>query len=64
MANVFQLVRCALGKHVRDRRAAWFDGNLWRSTCVGCKRPMVREFDGWRMADEEPPSRTPPHDHI
>src|SRR3546814_2732063 len=47
MANVLQLLRCRLGKHQRDRRAAWFDGSVWRSTCVGCKRPMYREFVGW-----------------
>lgn len=58
MANVLQLLRCQLGKHQRDRRAAWFDGSVWRSTCTGCGRPMYREFDGWHMSDEEPPRRS------
>ncbi len=63
MANVLQLLRCRLGKHQRDRRAAWFDGNVWRSTCVGCKRPMYREFDGWHLSDGEPPSGFAPDHH-
>ena len=63
MANVFQLVWCRFGKHLRDRRAAWFDGSVWRSTCIGCKRPMYREFDGWHMADDELPHSATPHDH-
>src|SRR3546814_9589058 len=62
MANVLQLLRCRLGKHQRDRRAALFDGSVWRSTCVGCKRPMYREFDGWHMSDGEPPPGLA-HDH-
>ncbi|RIA36761.1 hypothetical protein DFR49_4049 [Hephaestia caeni] len=62
VANVLQLFRCSFGKHQRDRRAAWFDGSVWRSSCVGCKRPMYREFDGWHLSDGEPPPGIA-HDH-
>ena len=54
MANVLQLVRCRFGGHLRNRRAAWFDGCIWRSTCVGCGRAMYRDFDGWHLSEEEP----------
>jgi hypothetical protein len=61
MANVLQPLRCRFGKHHRDRHAARFDGNVWHSSCVGCGRPMYRDFDGWHLSDEEPPA---PGDHV
>ena len=46
--NIWQLFRCALGRHHRDGGRAWHDGNVFRSICVGCGRKMLRDFDGWR----------------
>ena len=45
--NFWQLARCALGRHNRDRRRAQFDGDVFRSVCTGCGRPMVKLAHGW-----------------
>jgi hypothetical protein len=55
---------CLVGKHRRDRHAAWFDGSVWRSHCIGCKSPMYREFDGWKMGDPPEDASSGPGGHL
>jgi hypothetical protein len=48
--NIFQLIRCSLGKHHRDKRRALRDeDDVPRSKCTGCGRPMVKAKGGWRL---------------
>lgn len=53
--NVLQLLGCMRGKHLRSRRRAQSDGHYFRSRCVGCGRPMIRIYGGWRL-DNQPKS--------
>ena len=50
--QILQLFRCALGRHRRNKRHAKFDGDIFRTRCIGCGRPMVRGLDGWRLEQE------------
>ena len=43
----WQLALCLLGRHDRDRRRAQFDGEVFRSVCRGCGRPMAKHAHGW-----------------
>ncbi len=42
-----QLVRCALGKHQRDRATVVSDGTVHRGLCEGCRTPMFKGQNGW-----------------
>lgn len=50
--NILQLVSCAMGRHRRDRHSVWHDGDSFRSTCIGCGVPMVRDFHGWHVLSD------------
>jgi hypothetical protein len=52
--ELFQLINCARGKHLRSRDKAWHDGNILHSECCGCGRPMVKDFHGWKLEDASP----------
>jgi hypothetical protein len=47
--KIVQLVRCAFGRHLRDRRLVWHDGSDFYSVCTGCGAPMVRTIHGWEL---------------
>lgn len=44
---------CFVGHHSPNRRKVWNDGLDFRSSCVGCGRPMIRSFHGWRLFDND-----------
>ena len=46
--KLFQLFRCAFGKHERSRSRAYEDGAVMHSVCKGCGRAMIKEHGGWR----------------
>jgi hypothetical protein len=48
--NLLQLLRCAAGKHHRDRRQV-FHGPAqdYHSVCTGCGARMVRGAKGWTL---------------
>jgi len=52
--KLLQLAACAFGKHYRDRKRAWHDGQRVRSYCGGCGKPMIRELGGWRAIAAHP----------
>jgi len=58
--NVLQLFSCAVGRHRRDRKLAWHDGDEYGSWCTGCGREMRRSYPGWRL---EAHIKQPPDGH-
>lgn len=40
---------CLFGVHRPNRERIWDDGLNMRARCKGCKRPMVRMPEGWRL---------------
>jgi hypothetical protein len=50
--NLLLLPACALGMHRRDRNNVWRDERHYRSVCIGCGKPMVRNFDRWRISSD------------
>jgi hypothetical protein len=53
--NLLLLPMCAVGAHRRDRESVWRDTHHFRSVCAGCGKPMIRNFDRWRV-DPKPPA--------
>ena len=51
--NIVQRVYCIFGKHHRNRHSVWHDGTSFRSVCMGCRVPMVRDFHGWHVLGAE-----------
>lgn len=46
-------IRCLLGTHERDRHAARYDGEMFRSRCRYCGVEMKRDFAlGWIKTEE------------
>jgi hypothetical protein len=51
---------CKLRGHIRDAHRAWHDGIDWRSSCVRCDAPLIKDesINGWRAFDRENDFRT------
>lgn len=47
MIGLLQRCLCLLGRHRRDGRKIWHDGDTWRSQCRGCGVQMKRQPGGW-----------------
>jgi hypothetical protein len=47
--NVLQLFSCAIGRHRRDRKLAWHDGDQYASWCTGRGCELRRHYSGWRV---------------
>lgn len=45
--KLMQLLNCVRGRHERSRGHAWQDGDIFRSKCRGCGKPMIRAYGGW-----------------
>ncbi len=58
--ELLQLLRCAVGTHHRSRGLAWTDGDMYRSWCTGCNKPMIRDRRNW-VIDPNPVSPPPGH---
>ena len=54
--GLIQSFNCMRGKHERSRGHARQDGNVFRSRCRGCGKPMLRTMSGWILdtASETP----------
>lgn len=53
---MMQRIRCLFGRHKRDSKKVKIDrDDNPRSVCVGCGKPMVKEYPGatgvWRLED-------------
>lgn len=57
--QIFQLLQCARGKHVRSKSSAWYDGDTMRSVCRGCGKPMRRVRITWVVEDAEDAAGAP-----
>jgi hypothetical protein len=46
---------CAFRGHLRDTRRTWHDRIEWRSSCVRCGVPMIKDraMNRWREFDRE-----------
>ncbi len=46
---------CAIRGHKPDRHRAWHDSMDWRSTCIRCGTPMIKDAldQKWRPYDPE-----------
>lgn len=53
--NALQWVRCRWGEHARDRKRIWHENGRYWSECAGCRKPMVRDFSGWRLTKDDEP---------
>jgi hypothetical protein len=60
--NLWQLPRCAFGRHHRDRRRAWYDSAVIRSYCTGCGKPMLKDQHGWHLAAPADAVAQPEHE--
>jgi len=49
---MFESVICRLRGHRANRRKAWHDGVDFRSKCIRCDHPMIRDSHGWHPEDE------------
>ncbi len=47
--NIVQLARCAFGQHERDRATVIVGMSWHRGRCKGCRAPMVKGPEGWRL---------------
>jgi hypothetical protein len=67
------VIICKLRGHSRDSHRAWHDGIDWRSSCVRCDTPLIKDeaINRWRAFDPEKdfssqrrgkPDRVDPHD--
>jgi hypothetical protein len=54
--HVPQLLRCAVGHHVRSHRRSHLVDGRKESVCRGCGRKMVKEDLAWRLLGAEGPS--------
>ncbi len=51
--HIVQRVRCALGRHVPDRRRVKEDAyGIYRGKCRGCGKPMSRSQKGWTLDEK------------
>ena len=51
---MFGALTCLFGKHTRDPDRVWNDGLDFRSSCMSCSKPMIKDVDrGWRLFDGE-----------
>ena len=42
---------CLLGRHLRDRKDVYWDGEFYRTSCTRCERQIVRvRHNVWRRA--------------
>ena len=46
-----RILLCMLRRHRVDRKHVRFDGDVYRGSCQGCRRKMIREVSGWIVAD-------------
>jgi hypothetical protein len=44
---------CLFGKHSIARDRVWHDGFDYRTTCLGCNKPLIRDVRVWRLFDDE-----------
>ena len=44
---------CKCLGHRVDRRRVWNDGIDFRTSCVRCARPLLRDDPGWRAFDPD-----------
>lgn len=54
---MLRLFACLLSYHHPDRRRVWDDGRNRRAKCLGCRKPMLEDHQGWRLftsADHHP----------
>jgi len=50
--HIIQLARCAFGQHERDRSTVIVGTGLYRGRCKGCRAPMIKGAEGWRLDRE------------
>lgn len=44
---------CAFDRHRINHKRVWHDGLNFRTKCRDCRKPLIRDADGWRRFDEE-----------
>ena len=48
---VIALNLCGLFGHSVDKGRVWFDNLNFRTSCLRCRRPLLRDDKGWRLFD-------------
>jgi hypothetical protein len=48
---MFRTLLCAFGKHSIARNRVWHDGFDYRTSCLTCKRALIRDIRHWRVFD-------------
>ncbi len=50
-------VICRARGHRVNRRRVWDDGISYRTNCERCRKPLIRDLDGWRLFDTDQDQR-------